>query len=267
MAHLPSIFIVLIFLLNDYNVKGQSKYSPSDLLAIKQNRNALKVAEKKWNKSKLYQLGIFYEKIYARYKDTSMSTAIHCYNLVTMSDGPDYMDKVSPLAAYKLGTIYEYGKGIAVNKKKAMIYYFLSQTKGEKNLEKLQQTTCTNTEVLHNSIGKYQEVDSLVLGVSSFCKIKGDAAFSALMRLADFLKVNPSFRISVSVSENVTGIPAPYTYWLRDYGLKRHYHYVQNFIAGEQGISYERILRPEFHYDTAGLPRVTIKVLRDLSFL
>ena len=266
MRRLSILCTVLIFHLYSSNVSSQIKYSASDLSAIKQNKKVLKASEISWNKPKLYQLGIFYTRMYDKYKDTSMRAAIHCFKLITICDGPDYMDKVSPLAAYKLATIYEYGKGIGVDKKIAMIYYFLGEAKGKINLERLQQTNCTNTLVLHNSIGKYQEVDSLVLEVSPFCKIKGDATISALTRLADFLKINPSLRISVSVSENAAGIPAPYRYWLRDHGLKRHYYYVQNFMVEEQGISHERILAPEIDIDTPGLCRITIKILRDLIY-
>ena len=129
-------YISIVLILYCQAANSQVKYSSSDLLAIKRSKTALQTAEKNWNKYKLYELGVFYEKIYARYKDTSMKSAIHCYKLVTISDGPDYLDEISPKAAYTLGVIYEHGKGVPTDKKTSMIYYFLSGKKKKKQFRK-----------------------------------------------------------------------------------------------------------------------------------
>lgn len=246
---------------------SQTIYSKSDLLQIAKQKKLFESALKDGNKNKLYQCGRFYEKIYSKYKDTSIQTAIQCYKLITVSEGPDYMDNVSLQGAYRLGKIYETNGEDYSNLQSAMIYYFLSVDKGKYKLETLKTIACKPTEILHNSIGKYQLEDSLVLKISPFCKISGEPVLASLLRLGDFLKFNPSFRVSITVSENATNIPSPYRYWLRDNGLKKHYDYVKSYLVDKIGIYAERVEAPEIDLEKEGESRIKIKILRDISWL
>ena len=246
---------------------SQTIYSKSDLLQITKQKKLLESALKDGNKNKLYQCGRFYEKIYAKYKDTSIQTAINCYKLITASEGPDYLDNISPLAAYRLGKIYETKGEDYSNIKSAMIYYFLSGDRGKYKLETLKAIACDKTEILHNSIGKYQLEDSLVLKISPFCKISGEQVLASLLGLGEFLKFNPSFRVSITVSENTTNIPSPYRYWLRDNGLKKHYDYIKSYLVDKIGISAERVDAAEIDLEKEGESRIVIKILRDLSWM
>lgn len=242
-------------------------YLKADLLQIAKQKTLFESALEDGNKNKLYQCGRFYEKIYSKYIDTSIQTAIRCYKLVTASEGPDYMDNVSLQAAYRLGKIYETNGKDYSNLQSAMIYYFLSGDKGKYKLETLKTIACKPTEILHNSIGKYQLEDSLVLKISPFCKISGELVLTSLLSLGEFLKLNPSFRVSITVSENAKNIPSPYRYWLRDKGLKKHYDFVKSYLVHKIGIYAERVEGPEIDLEKEGESRIKIKILKDLSWM
>lgn len=194
--------LALAFLILASTGYSQVKYSKADLAEIRKKRVQERLAYKKWDRQLHYEVGAFFDKIYHKYRDTSMSAAIRNYTKSTESEG-DLMDPGSLLSAFRLGEIYQSGIGSDTNYAKAMFYFLLSGEKGSASLSKLQDQACNEPRVL------FASPDSIVIAFSPFC-IRNPKSFAFLQPMVDKIREDHGNHISLSIRYPLIGIENSY---------------------------------------------------------
>jgi hypothetical protein len=256
MLHLPYravliIIITIIFLLVSVCLSAQVKYSEPDKSLIFKNRKQANTAIKDWNRKKLYHLGVFFEGIYNKYKDSSMAAAIRCYTISASSESEYGNLKECYAAAGKLAKIYEMGKGVSIQPLRAMIYYYLSDTRHtatyntlgnpthNAGFQRIRNSYCARDIVTVFKSGS--RIDSLIIYGSPFCKNDGNRIKLALSELSEYLKQVPEKNVDVTISGGPSVPAAQYTLKVENFILPAIYSGFISTMTGE-GVANERIL-------------------------
>ncbi len=244
-------------------LKAQSqRYQPGDEKKIQQQRKEQKAAIRKWDKAKLFTIGSFFEKIYDKYRDSSMNAAIRCYTLAASSES-EYGDGWdSYAAASKLAGIYETGKGIPKNLHRSLIYYYLADTsqpvssysqlstpQNNKAFERVKEAYCATTGVTTNTLHKYGLTDSIVLRLSPFCSMKSQFPDSLLQQAGQYLQERPDVRVESFLRGHINVPAAQYTLKAENFVLPSMAERFITSLVEKMGISPERFspLQKDFY--------------------
>ena len=184
--------VILSFLLLGPAVQAQTNYSKKDLAAIRKQRFAAEKAMENWDRPALYRTGLFFEGIYDRYKDTSISASIRLYTRAFQTEG-DLHEGEAMKAARRLGAIFENGKGVPVDFEKAYTAYFMAGSE-EPGIKRMKDRLCILDEVLLTDRGP-QGVNELVIRFHPACSRFGDSTRAAIGRLANTMKAQPETRL------------------------------------------------------------------------
>jgi hypothetical protein len=229
---------------------AQTEYSPDDSQKIISSRKEVSKAIREWDRKKLYQLGVFFENIYDKYKDTSINTAISCYRKASSSESEYGNNMECYKAAEKLAQIYEEGKGIHKSLHRAIIYYYLSDTKltatyntlgnpTNASFQKMKAEYCTRDSVSLKA-GPVAKGDSITVGISPFCNTIGKKAEAALNKISEFLRENPESIVEAVINGDNSVYAAQYRLKVENYVLPELYKRFVKYFVDKEGISYER---------------------------
>ena len=223
-------------------------YSATDKKNILSKRKETTVAIEQWDRKKLYYLGSYFESIYDKYKDSSLSTAIRCYSIAASSES-EYLDiKECYKAAYRLGKIYEQGKGVQTNPHRAMIYYYLSDSTQRAPFNQLGSSTQPDfqrlgKEICGNDYATFSgdKNDTLMIGYSPFCPLKGKSTFPKLDKLGEYLKGHPQKNIEITFTGDNTIMAAQYDLKVESFVIPGMYSKLVSYLEDKQGISPARV--------------------------
>lgn len=261
-------FILSLFvsqLLTDAAV-AQYAYKKNDLARIYASRKQENAALKAWNRQALWSLGQFYERIYDQYKDSSMNAAVRCYTSTASSDG-DYLYKEQSMAALKLASVFEQGKGVKADIYAAMVYYFLAGREGAASLERLKQDQCQEESIIHRpETGNYR-TDSLVIAVSPFCNISKLKMRDVLHSLSQDIRFDPSQFIRIRVAGKYPSMPSPYNLWAVNTAIPDRMKEIISFFTEVDAVPQDNlIIEPDINWDQheKGF-RIILSVLKEVD--
>ena len=211
--------------------KAQSQYlySKSDAAAINKYRKTGVAAFQNYDRAALYKVGLFFETLYKKYKDTSITAAIAYYKASVLSEGELY--DPSEKAAFQLGQIYETGIGTTVDYNKAAIYYLISGSYGSKQLEKIRDELCPADTILYSPQQWSTQGDSIVIRFHPFCQWKSSSARMVLEKLANYMKANPQASITFSIADPEEFVTSYYSYWKRTRAFEGIVKQVSEYLA------------------------------------
>ncbi len=157
---MKNCLFILLFFFNIYSkAQPHFKYSAVDKQQLKKaNSQFYKIHNLTTNQA--YKLGLVYEKLYNKYRDTSMLYALDCFKYSSCFDA--HCEKtIYKTINYKLARIYETGKGISSDTLKAMYYYMSSTKAGINHLATLRQKHCNQKKHYSLGITNFNFSDSL----------------------------------------------------------------------------------------------------------
>ena len=234
---------------------SQVKYSHTDFKTIQANRKQMFIAIEKWDRKELYQLGVFFEGIYDKYKDSSINAAIRCYRLASSSES-EYLDNIECYnAAYRLARIYEQGKGIPPSLHRAMIYYYLSDSKhttsynslgnpeNNADFQRTRKKYCSPDSTSYYETGN--RIDSMVISISPFCGFQGKNLTAELEKLGSYLRQHSSINVNIRIRGDNSIPAAQYSLKVKQFILPALQNIVANRLIDNEGISNERIVQEE----------------------
>ncbi len=144
------LLLLLLFFGLSATAQLQYKYSVADKQELK-NANSKLVKLENLTEKQAYELGLVYERLYDKYKDTNMVCALKCFNYASCLEA--HCEKpIYKTINFKLARIYETGKGIGADTLMAMFYYMGSTDAGLKHLAILRQKHCPKK--MHYSLEK-----------------------------------------------------------------------------------------------------------------
>jgi hypothetical protein len=188
---------------------AQYKYTPEDSAGIMRMRKWEKKAMKKSDRKLMYDVGFLYERIYRKYKDTSINAAIRMYKESAYAEGP-LQETESVLSAKQLADIYSHGIGTKRDPEQALIYYYISWFEGADSLEALKKRLGPIDRVEYGSA----QTDSIVISFHPLVKIGSEATKKLMTGLEKRLRDHPEYMYRVDVilpNESTTAI---YNYYM-----------------------------------------------------
>lgn len=247
-----SFFIIPFFFLSALSINAQV-YSKADKKEILDKRKEVKKAIEDWNKAGLYSLGAFFEKIYDKYHDSSMTAAIRCYEMAASSES-EYGDNWdSYTAAYKLAKIFETGKGTVKNLQRSLIYYYLSDSSYQPSLyqlgtaavhpafEKMRNEYCNKAAVIISTLKHPSSKDSVVLRISPFCNSRQLFKDSLQREIGQYLRQHPLQTAQFVLQGQSPVTAAQYTLKAENFVLPRMINEMRQTLIEEEGIDPTRI--------------------------
>ena len=196
-------------------------------------------------------MGVFFEGIYDKYKDSSMNAAVRCYNIAASSESEYGNLKECYSAAGRLAKIYESGKSVPIDLQKAMIYYYLSDSKHTSNynslgnpihntgFQRIKKNYCSRDIVSVFKTGPM--LDSLVFEFSPFCNIQGNRLNLALVELSAYLNQNPEKKVDVIIVGGPSIPAAQYTLKVENFILPAIYNKCISLMI-DKAVSSDRIM-------------------------
>jgi hypothetical protein len=243
-------FLIGLFSLN---VQGQYLYSKADAKAIQKNRQLGSASFENTDRKAHYNIGLFFESIYKKYKDSSIHAAVRHYQASVLSEGEIGLE--SQMAAFQLGRIYETGMGIPINYDKALAYYLVSGEMGKKYQDEIVKRICPSDSVVAYAVGvRGQQTDSVVIRFHPFCALASVGTMTTLSELALYLKANPHLNVRLSTSGPQETITSYYNLWTiinaGDRVCQQVRHYLMDQGVGVRQFSYSchKVHRPSTEY-------------------
>jgi hypothetical protein len=259
------VLAFLLFLVS-LNAAAQPQYNKTDRNEVQQQRKELKKAIENRDKSKLYSIGAFFEKIYDKYRDTSIRAAIRCYEMAASSESEYGNNWDSYAAALKLAKIYETGKGTAKDLQRSLIYYYLSDSSftapynqlnaplDNKEFDKLKAAHCSTIGPASIFLEKNAPADSILFTLSPFCNAGIIFTDSLIRQIGIYLRNNPELNVLPVLSGSSPVPAAQYSLKTQNFVLPRFYDYLKNQLMEREAISESRFLhlRNDFYTQPAG---------------
>jgi hypothetical protein len=196
-----------------------------------------------------YALGMEYQRVYNKYKDTSMQLAVRCFEYFCWEENDYTFTTQQKSVAYKLGQVYEKGTGIKRDTMMAMTWYQLSTAAGIAKAKSLQQLFCGRPLVLQvgsEKIVNPQQATQMLhtgailsLATSPSCKYTMKQIEGVALPIAEFMKERPDALLNLEY--NVS------SKWNSTHSLNVRQRVnmvmdqVVTYLVEKVGISHERI--------------------------
>ncbi|HEX2630663.1 MAG TPA: SEL1-like repeat protein [Chitinophagaceae bacterium] len=243
---------LLIVLVNCFSKTYSQKiynYTAADKLAIvNANKKTALMKDRQLGGQQAYALGLEYQRIYNKYRDTSMASAVKCFEYYCFGEN-EYMFTVKQKQmAYRLGEIYEKGTGIARDTMMAIVWYQLSTAAGVTKAQGLQKKFCdgplslyAGDEKMNPLQAKYKLLNRATLGLPALpsCRYNKEQIAAVVAPIAEAMKEAPHLVLWVDHSVN------PYWNSTHSYNVKQELKRVMDAVAvyliDKVGISYERV--------------------------
>ena len=146
MRQITKLFLLVVLVNCFSKIYSQKvyKYSAADKLAISNaNKKTALMKDRQLSGLQAYALGLEYQRIYNKYRDTSMASAVKCFEYYSFGENEYTFTAKQKQTAYKLGEIYEKGTGIDRDTMMAIVWYQLSTTAGITKAKALQKKWAT----------------------------------------------------------------------------------------------------------------------------
>lgn len=250
------------------------KYSAADKLALSNaNKKIALLADHKLGGQQAYALGMEYERIYNRYRDTCMPLAVKCFEYYCWEENEYTFTTKQKQVAYKLGGIYEKGNGIGRDTMMAITWYKLSTAAGIAKSQSLQTRFCKAPLSLQSGDDKmgpqqarYKLLDRGTLTLLSLpsCRYTREQIASVMEPVAEAMKEAPHLVLwidhSISDSWNSTHT------WNVKSELKRVKDAATYYLVEKVGISAERIKATPFETTHEGKKGASLMEFRLITF-
>jgi TPR repeat protein len=268
------LLIVLVSCFNEAHSQKVYKYSAADKLALTNaNKKIALLADHKLSDQQAYALGMEYERIYNKYRDTSMPLAVKCFEYYCWEENEYSFTAKQKQVAYKLGGIYEKGTGIARDTVMAITWYKLSTPAGNTRSQSLQTKFCkaplslqSEDEKIDPQQAKYKLLSRATLALLSLpsCRYTKEQIASVMGPVAEAMKEAPHLVLwidhSISDSWNSTHT------WNVKKELKRVKDAAAYYLVEKIGISAERIKGAPFETTHEGKKGASVMEFRLITF-
>lgn len=254
MATSLKIFFLFLFIgvaMNSYSQK-KYPYSAADKLALANaNKKAAKMNDTTLSEKQAYAAGMEYQRIYNKYKDTSMKWAVRCFEYYCWEENDYTFTTQQKTVAFNLGQIYEKGKGIKADTMMAITWYQLSTATGIAKGKVLSKIVCGRPLVLESAGEKMQPEQvrrllhsgaTISLATLPTCKFDKNQIATMAEPIAEFMKERPDLLLRIEY--NTSGM------WNSTHSLNvqqntlRVIDQLAAYLVDKVGISAERVKKP-----------------------
>lgn len=253
------LFGIFFLLIITFPVFSQEyKYSGADKKALESAVASRESAVNSIDRKTFYELGLFYERIYDKYKDTSMTSAINCFMIACYTEG-DWLEDFQPKAAFRIGNAYEKGKGVEKDLIQAMGWYEYSTAEGKKRFKHLAEKSCEAFVPTTITVGKEKEPRQYVfkISVNPYCADLSKSAGSVLNAIAGLMKSDPETFLEVTI-EAGKGMQTPFYNVMLPSTNKLRFASILEFLTMKEDISSDRVIQKEGQDGESEIKELTI---------
>jgi hypothetical protein len=228
------------------------RYSAADKLALANaNKKAAKMNDTTLSEKQAYAAGMEYQRIYNKYKDTSMKWAVRCFEYYCWEENEYVFTAQQKAVAYNLGQIYEKGKGTKADTMMAITWYHLSTATGIAKGKALAKIICGRTLVLESAGEKMQPEQvrrmlhsgaTISLATLPTCKYDKNQIAKMAEPIAEFMKERPDLLLRIEYNTS--------SMWNSTHSLNVRQNallvidQLSAYLVDKVGISAERVKKP-----------------------
>lgn len=246
------LFLFTGMMANSYSQKA-ARYTAADKIAlVNANRKAARMNDTTLSKKQAYTAGMEYQRIYNKYKDTSMKWAVRCFEYYCWGENEYVFTPQQKSVAYNLGQVYEKGKGIKPDTMMAITWYQLSTATGTAKGKALAKIICGRPLTVESGgerIGQPEQVRRLLhsgatisLATVPTCKYDKNQVATMAEPIAEFMKERPDLLLRIEYK--TSGIwNSTHLYNVRQ-NTTRVIDQLTAYLVDKVGISAERVKKP-----------------------